>query len=599
MATRTLYPSIAPSLDLNFAGSKTLDPRITFSRASAATYYDGKTVAKAEENLLLRSQEFENASWTKVGSSVLANAGVAPDGSGTAAKLLETASTSAHSVSQNTNVALNQQYTFSVYLKAAERNWAIVWFDGDTAGVYIDLSTGTLGNIVGGATAAIVDAKNGWWRASITKTLTGSGVVRIYAATGNLISNYTGDGTSGIYIWGAQLEQRSQVTAYTPTTTQPITNYIPVLQTALAGVPRFDHNPVTGESLGLLVEEQRTNLLLRSQDFSYAVWQGTGSALALAGIAPDGTLSSYKLSEDTSSAVHYKYQGLAGTLGATVYTLSAYVKAAGRSRVQLWSASGTPRFSARFDLAAKTAVTLANVGTASVISSSITEVGNDWYRISVTGTTGTDNVLGINIFLDNGSNHSYQGDGYSGVYIWGVQVEAGAFPTSYIKTEASQVTRAADSASMTGANFSSWYRQDEGTLFADYAVRGLSSANQFSACGANAGSGTASVFGINAQNTASQHRGLVIDNAAVLSASISQTSANITKAAFAIAANSFKFSVAGQPPSVDTAGNTPTVDRLTIGSVTSVLTAGGAGTIKRIAYYPKRLTEAQLQAMTL
>lgn len=593
MATRTLYPSIAPSLDLNFAGSKTLDPRITFSRASAATYYDGKTVAKAEENLLLRSQEFENASWTKVGSSVLANAGVAPDGSGTAAKLLETASTSAHSVSQNTNVALNQQYTFSVYLKAAERNWAIVWFDGDTAGVYIDLSTGTLGNIVGGATAAIVDAKNGWWRASITKTLTGSGVVRIYAATGNLISNYAGDGTSGIYIWGAQLEQRSQVTAYTPTTTQPITNYIPVLQTALAGVPRFDHNPVTGESLGLLVEEQRTNLLLRSQDFSYAVWYGTGSALALAGIAPDGTLSSYKISEDTSSAVHYKYQGLAGTLGATVYTLSAYVKAAGRSRVQLWSASGTPRFSARFDLAAKTAVNLANVGTASVISSSITEVGNDWYRISVTGTTGTDNVLGINIFLDNGSNHSYQGDGYSGVYIWGAQVEAGSFPASYIKTEASQVTRAADSASMTGANFSSWYRQDEGTIAVESILRSIIPTDSY----------VASIQGANIDNairlghlTNGNARRLNVRANAVNTVALDILPASVSDVVYKQSAsykvNDFATSSNGSNVAKIAAGAIPyNLDKLVIGA--------SALYVRRIAYYPKRLTDAQLQGLTL
>jgi hypothetical protein len=59
----------------------------------------------------------------------------------------------------------------------------------------------------------------------------------------------------------------------------------------------------------------------------------------------------------------------------------------------------------------------------------------------------------------------YTGDGYSGIYIWGAQLEAGAFPTSYIKTEASQVTRSADSASMTGTNFSEWYRQDEGTVY--------------------------------------------------------------------------------------------------------------------------------------
>ena len=84
MAIQSLYPSIAPSLNLDFANTKALDPRISFSRTSEARFYDGRTVAKAEENLLLRSQEFDNESWAKTDTTVTTNGANAPDGTATA-----------------------------------------------------------------------------------------------------------------------------------------------------------------------------------------------------------------------------------------------------------------------------------------------------------------------------------------------------------------------------------------------------------------------------------------------------------------------------------------------------------------------------------
>ena len=80
MSISSLYPTTRPSLVLDFANTKQLDPRITFARPTTATYYDGKTVAKAEENLLKYSQEFNNAAWTKQNATVTANSIAAPDG---------------------------------------------------------------------------------------------------------------------------------------------------------------------------------------------------------------------------------------------------------------------------------------------------------------------------------------------------------------------------------------------------------------------------------------------------------------------------------------------------------------------------------------
>ena len=91
------YPSTPPSLMLDFANSKELDPRITFARASTATYYDGVTSAVAEQNLSLYSQAFDTtAGWGTAGGSVTGNSSTAPDSTTTAGKFTEDSASSTH-----------------------------------------------------------------------------------------------------------------------------------------------------------------------------------------------------------------------------------------------------------------------------------------------------------------------------------------------------------------------------------------------------------------------------------------------------------------------------------------------------------------------
>ena len=263
-------------------------------------------------------------------------------------------------------------------------------------------------------------------------------------------SSYLGDGTSGIFIWGAQLEIRSSVTAYTATTTQAITNYIPKLQSAASGVARFDNNPTTGESLGLLIEESRTNLLTYSSDYTNAVWTKTNTTItSAANVAPDGTQTAQKVVESTSSSGHELYEAVTLVSGNS-YTWSGYFKAAGRNWVAFLAqdASGNTTY---FDLQNGVVGTNASGNTAS-----ITSVGNGWYRCTLTRTvSGTSGYWHI-LTASANNTVTYTGDGFSGYFVWGAQVELGAFATSYIPTVASQVTRAADAASMTGTNFSTW-----------------------------------------------------------------------------------------------------------------------------------------------
>jgi hypothetical protein len=472
MSIRNNFPSIRPSLLLDFANSKRLDPRVTFTRASTATYYDGVTTAKAEENLFLQSQAFDEAVWSKSDLTASINTTVAPDGTTTADTLTSSAVTSPQAIAGSVTTMAGV-YTMSVHVKRNGTNFIqMVWAStlNSTDYANFDLVNGTI--TAGTYTAAtITSLGNDWYRCTLTSILNAATsnpypVWFIGSGAAGRASTYAGNGTDGVFVWGAQIEQRSAATAYTATTTAPITNYVPRLLTAPANVARFDHTPTTGASLGLLVEESRQNLALRSDDFANASWTKSRSSITSNTIiAPDGSLTGDKLVEDTTANdSHRIFQNITTT--AAVHTISVYAKAGERGFLVL--ENSTAAYSAYFNLTAGTVGTVSGAGA----SATITAVGNGWYRCALIGTA-TAAAQTIRLYVANsGSTFLYTGDGYSGLYIWGAQLEAGAFLTSYIPTVASAVTRSADSASMTGTNFSSWFNNAEGTVYADFTKLG-------------------------------------------------------------------------------------------------------------------------------
>lgn len=596
MAIQSNFPAIKPSLLLDFANTKSLDPRITFTRASTATYYDGVTTSKAEENLILQSQTFDNASWTKSNSTITADSTTAPDGTTTADSLIEDTANSSHLISSNSVSFVSSVYTYSCYVKANTRTKFRLNVNTSPAACYADFdltavtasSVTFAGSGFASGTATITSVGNSWYRCTLTWTSSisaaGNGYLVLLNAAGAL--TYTGDGVSGLYIWGAQLEQRSAVTAYTATTSQPITNYIPVLQTAASGVARFDCNPTTGESLGLLIEEQRTNIATYSAQFDNAAWSKVASSItANTIIAPDGTLTGDKLVEDTSNSAH-RFQGAGGVTGA--YTFSIYAKAAERTWVAL-NFANLANGLASFNLS--TGVT----GTVqSGVVASITSVGNGWYKCSISATLTSTGQLPDILIETSDVVYTYTGNGFSGIYIWGAQLEAGAFATSYIPTVASQVTRSADAASMTGTNFSSWYNQAEGTLYAEGVL-------SWQASGfpriANINNGTlTNKIDILATSATSLFGAVTYNNSDVLSQSVTATVSSSNKSAIAYAFNNGAFVVNASSATTDTSMNIPSVSQLNIGSSNSGNFANG--TIRKIAYYPLRVTNAQLQALT-
>jgi hypothetical protein len=233
--------------------------------------------------------------------------------------------------------------------------------------------------------------------------------------------------------------------------------------------PRFDHDPVTGVCRGLLIEEGRTNLTSRSEEFNETAWLKLRSSISANSTAsPSGDNSADKLIEDSSAGTHMTYRTL-NTVSLVAHTFSVFAKADGRNFVYLNCGDGFPLNShAYFNLSNGTLGTIGANATAS-----ITAFGNGWYRCSVTATptSTTTNGFYIQTASANGAI-SYQGDGTSGIFIWGAQVEAGSFATSYIPTTTGTLARSADVCSI--ANTSSFWNSDQFTLFGNANIQNLS-----------------------------------------------------------------------------------------------------------------------------
>lgn len=194
-------------------------------------------VELASTNLCLQSESLDNASWTKTSVTISADATTAPDGASTADKLVEDSGAGiAPRIEQAfTGATDNTNQTTSFFVKAAERSWCSIWIrkkDNAVVGAAFNLGSGAWGTAVSAGVTrhAPIALTNGWYRISITvDTLSGAttpgGQLRVQQS--DSISTITGDGTSGIYAWGAQYEaNRSFPTSYIPTTTASVTRAV-------------------------------------------------------------------------------------------------------------------------------------------------------------------------------------------------------------------------------------------------------------------------------------------------------------------------------------------------------------------------------------
>jgi len=555
---------------------------ITFSRSSNATRI-GPTglVEYAPHNLLVRSQEFDNASWTKTNSSVAANSIAAPDGTVTAEKVEETATTGQHLVVQSATVVAASSYNMSVYVKAAERSILRLTDVSSTAAINVDLSSGSILSSSLVTNQQITSVGNGWYRVSATFTSSGtSAQIAVYPLVGGF-SSYLGVVGNGFYIWGAQLSVGPYPLDYTPTTSAAVYG------------PRFDYDPVTLAARGLLIEEQRTNLATYSEQFDNAAWTLNNSTItANSATAPDGTNTADKIVENTSNSAHGLYNTTAIDLpSGTVFTWSVYAKAAGRNWLVIDAYTSAPNRYVWFDLQNGT------VGTKeATITATITNVGNGWYRCTATRTSNQATVNGyIGLYAASADNVSiYTGDNTSGILIWGAQLEAGSFATSYIPTVASSVTRSADVASVN--TLSPWLNVSQGTFFVQ--AECLSTAANQTQIALSAGSsfGAGNGLLVRFNTTAIQYGG----NSSAIQRNTTIGPGFTQKTAAAFQGTTANLSVNGSAvatmSTMDFTGSGTTT--LLFGALTTGGLQQGSLWLKRVAFYPRILADAELIALT-
>lgn len=230
-----------------------------------------------------------------------------------------------------------------------------------------------------------------------------------------------------------------------------------LIEIVAANTPRFDYNPITLACNGLLIEEQKQNLFTQSSNFSDIVWIKTAASISSgAAISPDGTLNAEKFVENNVNTAHSISRSISVTNGIA-YTFSCFAKKSERKFLRLVGATNFVG-SVNFDLDDGSFTITAGTPTVSVAN-----VGNGWYRCAITAVTAATTITpNISMALTSSGTGSYQGNGTSGIFIYGAQLEAGSFVTSLIPTTTVAVTRNADVATITGTNFSDWWRANQG-----------------------------------------------------------------------------------------------------------------------------------------
>jgi hypothetical protein len=405
-------------------------------------------------------------------------------------------------------------------------------------------------------------------------------------ANANGVSSYAGTAGSGIFVWGAQLEPVTYQTTPGP--------YVATTASAYYG-PRFDYNPLTLGALGLLIEEQRTNLLTYSEQFDNAAWQKTNVTVTTNQItAPDGTSGADKIAATASASTALLQQ--VASVASTTATYTIYVqRGSGDTDANSFLVRNVTTLTNLLQVTVNYATGAITYVTGSS-GASMTDVGGGWWRLALTVSSGLTSGNTVNVYTCfAGATETAAEFAYS----WGAQLEVGAFATSYIPTVASQVTRNTDVAAMTGTNFSDWYNQTEGTFVAEISLNNAPAVATFSLYSVSDNTANERIFVGTGFGSGGNINALVTDGGVLQAQTINGglASAGLYKYGNAYAANDFASAANGGSVVTDASGTLPTVDRLYIGA-SAVGTAPINGHVRQIAYFNTRLPNAQLETLS-
>ena len=591
MSYSNSFPTQRPSLNLVFnGGSDQLDSRISYSRSSTATAFSSERHLSSE-NFLKYSNDLSNADWNKARVTVGSTNNTAPDGSSTASSVLETAVTDTHTFYDQYTSVSGVSYTHTVFAKANGRTKFKLYTRDANATFDLTAVTATA---TGMDAVSITALGSSWFKCVATEAATNTlGILQIELMDGTA-TNYAGDVTKGMFFWGMQASSTGE-TVLNQTSGSIHRSFAPTLKSHSSDQPRFEYDPADGQSVakGLLIEAQKSNLALNSNDFTNATWNKQRVTVTpSASIGPDGQLSASLIAENTdTTTIHFMLPTAAITSGYSVgtdkSTHSVFAKYAGRNLRMTDGYNPADGGSTIFDL---------QNGTVVSGGGSIQSCGNGWYRCSVTMTMSASTLLLPYIQLVDGTtwpNASDAGDGYSGVLLFGCQTEQQSM-SSYITTGSSTVTKSADSCSVdldgilaSGQDVTLYAEGDWG----DYTVIPY---NRFlAALSENTDPSWIALY--NAGSSGASY--IKYENN--LEAVQTGVAANGNqKSAVSVAMNSINHAAAGVASTEDTSATVPPYTQLNIGNNRDAGNMSLNGHCTRVALYGQALSSTELAALT-
>ena len=597
MSISNSYPTQKTTLNLDFANSGKLDSRISFSRADSTpsnVHYRSNEKHKSSENLVTQSDgsdwTFSSSEFTKTASQA------APDGSTNGTKFAEKAAGSrSYIVTSNSCVpTVNQEITFAVWLKqtSGSRDYQQLRVGGIGSGkafATFNLSNGTVDETGGtlGVSASVNAGPTGWYQCILKFTPTATTAITINlasaSASGGELPSVTGDTANSYTLFGAVVSNCG--TVLNETSGSIHREFAPLLKTSAANEPRFEHDPITNNAEGLLVESQSTNLATYGSDLTNAAWNPLSATAANAAIGPDGTLSAAKLTSGTGSGIFPRFRRLAFLSTSKTQTFSVYVKPLEYSYINI-SQDGHSTQMVHYNLTGS-----GSISSASGCSGLVEQCGNGWYRLSFTHTNATSSANLAVVMQSTSTYSSETGNSYDGMLFASAQLEDAAAASSFIGTTSSTVTRAADSCSV---DLSSFYTGGElsgiveakniGTPYPTLATLTDSTANQrILLQGNDAGTYVSSS---------------IVTDGAVVAAPTSALTAASSKVGFRCDTDDFGTVVNGGTVATDTSGTQPaTMTTLHIGQKQDGNFQVN-GHIGRLSLYSAALSNLELQSLT-